>query len=111
PVVDSWKGSHGNPREAVPMSGLETPAVVWLLATIQLLGLISAWMVRLSEGSRRQVACQWVFVGTLALAGAVAMVSVALEPGYWLASGTSLSIMVLAATCDCRKSTKAGGVW
>lgn len=85
------------------MIGSEAPDVVYLLAALHVIGLLSAWMVRVSEGSSRQIPCQCLFLAWLCLAGTVAMVCAGLGPGYWLASGTSVSLMVVCATCEFRK--------
>jgi len=64
---------------------------------------LSAWLARLSEGSARQAACQRFFLACLLLVGLGTIASLALVPTYWVASGTTLSLMVLAATCDFRR--------
>jgi hypothetical protein len=88
------------------MAYLETSFFVWTLGFIQIAGLASAWLARLSEGSRRQASCQWLFVACLALIGVTTMASVALGPRYWLASGITLSVMVLAAIWDFRAQAR-----
>jgi hypothetical protein len=80
----------------------ETSLVVWSLASVQVAGIASAWLARLSEGSRNQAPCQWLFVALLAVVGMATMASVTLGPRYWLASGATLSVMVLAAIWDFR---------
>ena len=84
------------------MSYLEPSFLVWSLGVIQILGLISAWLARLSEGSPSQVSCQRLFLACLALVGLTTMASIALSPTpkYWLASGVTLSVMILAAIWD-----------
>jgi hypothetical protein len=82
------------------MAYLETSFLAWLLSLIQIAGLISAWLARLSEGSPSQAHCQRLFVGCLALMGLLTMASVALGVRYWLVSGATLSIMVLVAVWD-----------
>ncbi len=85
------------------MSVFEAQLVFWSLASIQLIGLLSACLARLSEGSVRQVACQRFFLACLLLVGLGTIASLTLIPAYWVASGTTLSLMVLAATCDFRR--------
>lgn len=75
--------------------------IVFLFSLIQAAGLASAWLARLSEGSAHQAPCHWLFFGLLAAVGATIMVSIALGTG-WLASGATLSVMVLAAIWDFR---------
>jgi hypothetical protein len=89
------------------MAYLETSFVLWLLGVIQIAGLLSAWLARLSEGSRSQASCQWLFFACLGLMGLTTMASVALGPRYWLASGATLSVMILGAIWDFRPEAKA----
>ena len=92
------------------MAGLEGPVLVLVLASIEALGLVSAWLARIGEGSRRQSSFQLFFLGCLGMVGAAAIMSLGLPPGYWLSCGATLSVMVLAATCDFHK-TGCATVW
>ena len=85
----------------------ETSFLVWSLGFIQIAGLASAWLARLSEGSRSQASCQCVFLAFLGLVGLVTMASVTLGPRYWLASGATLSAMILGAIWDFRAHVRA----
>ena len=89
------------------MSIPEAPLVVWLLVIVQLAGLASTWLVRFSEGSRGQASCQRLFFGCLWLVGLGTMASLCLGPGCWMTSGATLSLMVVAVTCDFRRSRRA----
>jgi hypothetical protein len=89
------------------MAYLEASLLLWGLGSIQVAGLISAWLARLSEGSRRQACCQRLFFGCLGLIGLTTMASLALGPKYWLPSGMTLSIMVVGAVWDFRPETRA----
>ena len=82
------------------MAYLETSFFAWLLGLIQIAGLLSAWLARLSEGSARQAWCQRLFVGCLALVGLTTMIVVALGARHWVSSGATLSAMILAAIWD-----------
>jgi len=82
------------------MDLMEIGPLAWLLVGTQLIGLASAWTARVSEGSPLQACCQWVFLGSLALVGLATMLSLQLRIGSWLVSGTTLALMVLAATCE-----------
>jgi len=82
------------------MAYLETPILACFLGLIQIVGLASAWLARLSEGSRRQASCQRLFVGCLAVIGLLTMGLLALGARYWLASGATFGVMVLAAIWD-----------
>jgi hypothetical protein len=91
------------------MAYLETSFLVWFLGLIQIAGLTSAWLARLSEGSSRQASCQRLFVGCLAVMGAMTMVFVALGLRHWLASGATLAVMMLAAIWDFRPHAHVEG--
>lgn len=84
------------------MAYLETSSFVWALALVQFVGLISAWMARLSEGSRGQAHCHWLFLACLGLIGVATMLSVSLGLRYLLFSSLTLSAMVLVAVWDFR---------
>ena len=89
------------------MNGFDSPSVLWLFVAAQLLGVLSAWLARLSEGSVCQAVSQWMFFGVLPLMGAATMVALAVGPGCWLACCATLSVMVLTVTCDFRGSREA----
>jgi hypothetical protein len=92
------------------MAYLEISFLPWFLSAIQIAGLISAWLARLSEGSPRQAWCQRLFVGCLAVMGLVTMTFVAVGARYWLASGATLSVMVLAAVWDFSAHARVEGL-
>ncbi len=87
--------------EKTRMAYLEASNFVFLFSFVQIAGLASAWLARLSEGSGRQSPCQWLFFGLLAAVGVTTMASIALDTG-WLTSGATLAAMVLAAIWDFR---------
>lgn len=77
------------------------PLLAYLIIMVQVLGLLAACLARRSEGSPHQTVCQYLFLGLLLLVGAVAVGSAAfLGPGWWLSSGTTLSVMTLGATAE-----------
>lgn len=82
------------------MAYLDTSILAWILALVQIAGLFSAWLARLSEGSARQACCQRFFVCCLALVGISTMIAVVLGTRYWVASGVTFSAMILAAVWD-----------
>jgi hypothetical protein len=84
------------------MPCLDSPEVIWTLHFVQLAGIVSAWMVRISEGSIGQIHCQRFFLGCLAIVGLLTILSVALGAASWLLSGATLAIMVLAVIWDLR---------
>jgi hypothetical protein len=89
------------------MNGAGDVLVVCCLGAVQVLGLLSAAVARLSEGSRCQAPGQWAFLALLAIVGCVTVVSLALGSGFWLPSGATLSLMILGAVCDFRGSLRA----
>jgi hypothetical protein len=84
------------------MAYLESSIVFWSLGAAQFVGLASAWLARLSEGSKSQAPCQWLFFACLGLIGLLTLATIGLGPGYSLACGTTLAVMVLAAIWDFR---------
>jgi len=84
------------------MAYLETTTLAWAMGSVQVIGLLSAWLSRLNEGSSRQAWCHLLFFTCLALLGFATMAFVALGARHWLGSGTTLSVMVLAAVWDFR---------
>lgn len=86
------------------MGAVEGPVLVLLLASIDALGLVSASLVRISEGSRCEAWLQRFFLGCLGLVGATAIASLGLHPGCWLSCGATLAVMVLTVTCDFHKA-------
>lgn len=78
---------------------------IGLLAVAQIVGLASAAGARWSAGSRGQTFFQGLFLILFVALGLVTMGSVLVGPGYVLACGTSLSVMVLAATWELRVAT------
>jgi hypothetical protein len=93
-------------RNRPPMNGIESPPALIFLTALQVLGLVSAWVARMSEGSSRQTASQRVFLACLALVGTATIIALAIGPGCWLTSATTLSIMILTAICDFRPSRR-----
>ena len=82
------------------MSDVQTPLAVWSVVGIQLVGLASVWLARASEGLTLQKPFQWLLLACLALVGGATMLSVSMGPGFWLTSGATLSVMVVAALFD-----------
>jgi len=92
------------------MTATETPAIVWLLIAVQVLGLLSAWVARLSEGARCRGYAQCVFLGCLVVVAGTTIVALGLGPGYWLITGMTFPLMVLTVTCDF-SHTRRPTVW
>ena len=89
------------------MAHFEGSAVFWVLAAAQLLGIASACLTRLTEGSVCQAVCQKAFVALLALVGVGTMMSITIGPGQWLLSGATLSVMILTVVWDFSGSRRA----
>jgi len=75
---------------------------LWWFATVQILGLASAWFARMHQGSHRQASFHAVFFLLLALVGATTLVAAITSPAGSLVTGTTLATMVL--------TTMEGGV-
>ena len=82
------------------MLAFEPTPLICGLAIIQALGLASACLARIGEGSIRQTSCQRLFLGCMALVGVSTMFSMFVGPGACVASGATLAVMVLTATWD-----------
>jgi hypothetical protein len=81
--------------------------VLSILLFAQVLGLITSALARLSEGSAYQASSHRLFLASLAFVGVTTMAALLLSPNYWLTSGTTLTVMVLVATCDFRRAGEA----
>jgi len=66
------------------------------VVVVQIVGLLSAWAARRSQGSRYEGICCVAFYLCLMLVALTAMVSFGVGPGGTLACGATLSIMVVA---------------
>ncbi len=84
------------------MAYLESSSFVWALGFVQFAGLASAWLVRLSEGSRGQAHCHCLFFACLGLIGGATMLAAPLGSRYLLFSCLTISAMVLVAVWDFR---------
>lgn len=80
------------------------PILLWTIAGLLATGLFSAVLTRRTEGSTWQTFAQWLFFALLGLVGSVAILSSLLGPGCWAASSATLTVMVLAATYEPRRS-------
>lgn len=81
---------------------MDSLMAIGLLAAAQFLGLMSAAGARWSAGSRGQTFFQGLFLLLFTVLGVVTMGSVFVGPGYVLACGTALAVMVLTATWELR---------
>jgi hypothetical protein len=93
--------------QAMLTDQLDGISVLWVFGAIQLLGMVAAWLSRVSEGSILQAWSQRFFLLALLLAGATTMASPAFGRGYWLISSAILGLMVVLAVCDFRQEDRA----
>jgi hypothetical protein len=84
------------------MEAFHLPYGLGLLLSIQLLGIASAVLARLTEHSALQPWCQGLFVTALVLMAAATGISLMIGPGMALASGAALAVMAVAAVCELR---------
>lgn len=89
------------------MTGQPHTMILAFLFFAQVFGLVSAALARLSEGSAYQASSHRLFLASLAIVGVTTMTALLLSLNYWLTSGATLSVMVLTATCDFRRSGQA----
>jgi hypothetical protein len=92
------------------MPYLESSSFIWALGLVQIAGLVSAWLARLSEGSRGQASCHRLFYGCLGVIGLASMAAVTVGPRHLLVSCMTLSVMVLAAVWDFRAEARPGSL-
>lgn len=84
------------------MLALPSSVVLCVLAAVHVMGLISAFLTRFSEGSHCQGRCQTIFLACLGVVGLATIASLQLNVGGWYLSGMTLALMVVAATYDVR---------
>ena len=89
------------------MNTLMDLSPMWVVCVVLGLGLVSAWLARIGEGSPQQTLSHVVFLGCLPMVAGMTIVSFGLGPGYWLASAATFAVMVVAATAETRRSRGA----
>ncbi len=55
------------------MDHFDSTALAWAFVLLQLLGILTAWFARITEGSSVQALFQWVFLLSLLLIGIATM--------------------------------------
>lgn len=70
------------------------------LATVQVLGMATAWLARLSQGSAHQRRCQRLFFISLIAVGGATMMSLRLNPVCWLISAVIFTLTIMIVVCD-----------
>ncbi len=71
-----------------------------LLSSVQVCGLMSAALARISEGRRWHALFQRVFIALLVIVAFTNVLNVWNAPQQWMMSATTLAVMVVTATCD-----------
>ncbi len=89
------------------MDHLDSTALAWAFVLLQLLGILTAWFARITEGSSVQALFQWVFLLSLLLIGVATMWAWQSGGAYWLLSCATLGAMTLAAVCDFQNADRA----
>ena len=89
------------------MPSLDSTASLWILGSVQLMGMTSAWLARLSEGSAHQALCQRFFFLALLLMGLATMVTASGHPSMWLVSAVTLAVSLLVVICDFRHAGRS----
>ncbi|MDX1963850.1 MAG: hypothetical protein SFX18_11890 [Pirellulales bacterium] len=78
------------------------PLAWWIVCSIQLLGLGSAALVRMSTGTILEYWGQTFFFSNLLVCGMTTGYAVLLSSGWWMVSGGVFAAMVLVALVDFR---------
>ena len=89
------------------MDHFDSTAMFWCFGAVQALGLITAWLSRVSEGSLLQPWFQRLFVLSLLATGVATIIAPGIGGVYWLISSATLGTMVVMAVCDFRQERKA----
>lgn len=88
------------------ISTLDPRVVFWILLAIEVMGLTSASLVRLSAGCRTHQSCQWLFFACLSLVGCSSVVAMVISPISWLLSAATLAMMIVAVVWDRSQNTR-----
>jgi hypothetical protein len=73
---------------------------LWAIAAVQLIGMASALLARLSRGSVHQRGCQRLFFVSLIALGGATMMSLRLTPACWLVSAVIFTLTIMIVVCD-----------
>lgn len=71
-----------------------------VISVVQVCGLVSAALARITEGRRWQELFQRMFLALLVIVAFTTVLNVWNAPQQWMASATTLTVMVVTATCD-----------
>lgn len=103
PQIAVWarpSGMDSGKRGNMDVSHL--PLGIESLYCIQIMGVATALLARLSERSALQSWCHAMFFASLILMGVATVASLTVGPGMTLASGATLAVMAVAAVCEFR---------
>ena len=76
--------------------------IFWVLAAIQVLGVLSCLMARLGEATAAASSCRHVFVASLASVAAAMMYAFYCGSPCWATCGATFALMCVGATLDPR---------
>ncbi len=71
-----------------------------VISAVQICGLLSAALSRVTEGRRWQALFQRMFLALLIIVAFTAVLNVWNAPQQWIMSATTLAVMIVTATCD-----------
>ena len=71
-----------------------------VISSVQVCGLVSAALARITEGRRWQDLFQRMFMALLVIVAFTTVLNVWNAPQQWMMSATTLAVMVVTATCD-----------
>lgn len=81
--------------------------MLWsILISVQVLGLGTTWLTRVTSGCELECFCQKLFLVSFGLVSIATLAGMMLGTVYCLISGVSLSVMVLGAVSDLRPNAR-----
>jgi hypothetical protein len=98
----TWKGVREN-----RMPPFSETFIFWIVLVTQLAGIASVVVARLSERSCGAALGQRTFFVCLIAVGLTTVLAIWLQAGSWLSGATTLGLMALGATFDCRVDTRS----
>ncbi len=90
------------------MESLDLQIVGWTALAMQLLGLASVVVLRLSPSAAAAAGCQCLFVGSFGMVGLATAVTLVLGTSLWPGCCVTLSLMVVGAILDLRQPCHDG---
>jgi len=71
-----------------------------VISSVQVCGLLSAALARITEGRRWQELFQRMFMALLVIVAFTTVLNLWNAPQQWITSAATLAVMVVTATCD-----------